>query len=189
MKLTQAGPIRLHHSTEGLGVVADLRPQPFVGAFKVSLAGAVAVRVGLGIVEGLTPTLQGVPLSGLDEEGSVVRVPNLDCSQGPNDELRSWVFLGVRVDLATGRLLDAEHEDAGEVAVIEHGNNLGERYQRGFSRDDGSGRGWLPLAMLIWRDESTLMRVVQNTYFNQTHVFREAKDGVPAFHQFFPAAL
>lgn len=190
MKVTRSGPLRLHQSADGnLGIVADLRPASFVGAFKVSIAGAQEVRVGLGTVEGLTPSLRGVPLDGLDSDGRTVRVPNLKCDEGPNNELRSWAFLGVRVDLASGELLGADDEDAEEAAVIAHGNDLAKRYRRGFSRDDGEGRGWLPLAMLIWKDERTLLRVVQNTYFNQTHMFHPAKDGASAYHQFSPVAL
>lgn len=187
--MTQSGPVRLHRSREGLAVVADLPRPSFAGAFRVRQSGAASVRVGLGTIEQIIPTLRGVPLDGKDAKGNDVRVPDLELDEGPNDELRSWVFLQVRVYPESGLLMgvDAGEDDAPQVV---HGNDLKARYQNGFSRDDGEGRGWLPLAMLVWgEDERTVQRVIQNVYFHQRHTWRPATaQQSAAYHFFYPAA-
>ncbi len=185
INITGAGGVRVHASEKGLGVIADITPPGYVGAFSVSVAGGAAVRVGIGTVEQLVPRLRGVSIDGLDDRGEMVDVPDLDCSrEGPNDELRSWVFLRVKVSLESGEMVGDK-----DAAVIVHGNNLEARYRRGFSLDDGEGFGYLPLAMLMWQDEATLKRVIRNVYFPQRHTFKAGtKAGERGVHFFWPTA-
>lgn len=182
--LTSAGPVRIHRDNWGNAhVVADVTPPGYGGAFRVSLAGALQVRVGPGTCEGITARLDGVPLDGMDD-GRTVRVPPLKLKEGPDADLRSWVMLRFVVDLATGLPV----EDDEDTATIVHRNDLSAVFANGVSPDDGTGAGHLPLAMLVWRNERSVQRVVRNVYFQQRHSFVPATKDRRAFHLFSPAA-
>lgn len=182
--LTATGPVRVHHDAWGNAhVVADTTPASYGGAFRVSIAGAMQVRVGNGTCEGITPRLNGVPLDGMDGTRAV-RVPLLKLEDGPDANLRSWVMLRFVVDLSTG-LPVPDDED---TATIVHRNDLSAVFANGVSPDDRTGAGHLPLAMLVWRDERSLQRVVRNVYFQQRHHFVPATRERRAFHLFSPAA-
>lgn len=182
--LTATGPVRVHRDAWGNAhVVADVTPAAYGGAFRVSIAGALQVRVGTGTCEGITARLDGVPLDGMDGE-RIVRVPLLKLKEGPDANLRSWVMLRFQVDISTG-LPVPDDED---TATIVHRNDLSAVFANGVSPDDRTGAGHLPLAMLVWRNERSVQRVVRNVYFHQRHSFVPATKDRRAFHIFSPAA-
>jgi len=189
--LHRTGQIRVHTGRDGDHVVADVTPPPFHGAFTVRLAGRMKARVGLGTVENIVPLVNDtqVTLDGRDAVGDPAAVPTLDLVIGPGPDLRSWICLQVTVDDAG--VLDPKNR---ESAIVGHVNDLTGRYANGVSLDQ-DGRGYLPLAMLVWRDKKTVQRIVQNVYFNQRHSFKPpVRDVAPGaqkgigIHIFQPAA-
>ncbi|WP_156345493.1 hypothetical protein [Verrucomicrobium spinosum] len=163
--------------------MADLATPGYLGAFKVAMAGAAAVRVGLGLIENIVPKLRRVPLDGRDSKGRRVSVPVLKVEDGPNKDLQSWVCLKVTVDKLG--VIDAKAEIPVDVV---HLNDLTGKFANGFSVDQ-DGVGYLPIALLLWRDQRRLFKVVQNVYFNQRHSFAPPeKDGGKGWHVFSPVA-
>lgn len=188
--LRRTGKLRVHTARDGYHVIADITAPPFHGAFTVRLAARLKARIGLGTVEAIIPTLQGRRIDGKDAEGEQGRVPLLDLSDGPGDNLRSWVCLRVVADLNTG-VIDPDNP---ESATIVHLQTLIGVFN-GAALDDGVGAAHLPLAMLVWADDRTVQRIVQNVYFNQRHSFTPPERGLqPApqaargLHLFLPAA-
>jgi hypothetical protein len=110
-------------------------------------------------------------------------VPKLKIMGGPNTDLRSWICVDVRVDLASGQI-NTEDKDS---VTITHVRGLDPRTSEGGSPDNGRGTGRHPLAMLIWSaDKSSIRRTHQITHFNQQHRFIVATDSQPSRHLFWP---
>lgn len=176
--LSTSGPIRIHRDSRGrCHVVADLPSSPFRGAFRVARASKDQVRVGLGTIEGQVPTLNGTALNAR-------RVPLLKLTGGPDAELRSWVCLRYVVDPKSGKA----DPDNTAAATIVHLNDYTRLSSNGLVPDE-NGAGHLALALVLWRDPSTLQRIVQNVWFNQRHSFQPAPPkGGKAWHFFHPAA-
>jgi hypothetical protein len=173
--------VRLKTGPDGTSIVADAPGALFVPHFKVSLQGQLA-RVNPGLISGRMPLVSGVRLDGKTVDGKLDKpVPGLPLTGGPTADLRSWVVVTVRVDPATGLLAEAE-----ESLGIAHRNDVLVRLANGYCVDE-SGAGFYPLALLIWRDKRTVMRVHQNTMHDLQHAFVRGVGGRPARHYFWPA--
>ena len=176
--ISTAGPIRVHQDFTGdTHVVADIPAPPFRGAFRVLMATNKQVRVSLGTVEGRVPTCDGVSL---DEK----KLPLLSLDEGPNEELLSWVCLRVTVDLASG-VMDPKNAEAAQIVHVSDYSLIS---QGGFCLDDGKGNGHFPLALLVWEDKERVRRIVQNTWFNRSHVFKPGEGSTRGWHFFPPVA-
>lgn len=157
--------IRIHSYPQGINIVADAQPASFVGRFSVRTSG-LRCAVGPGRVNGITPNIGSTPIDGMTgkEQGEI---PTLDLSDGPNSDLRSWVVIRVAVDPAAERPgLDKEDPDA---LQIQHTSDL--------DQDLPPGVALRVVAMLVWRDQSTLSRVHQALYFDQRLSVSKLTDG------------
>lgn len=182
-EITAGSGVRITRSSRQTIVVADPDTTAFTPRFRVTVAGTKA-KVGLGTLGNRAPLVAGVGLDGKTPDGKVIAVPPLSLDEGPNEELRSWVCLDVRVDLKTGQI-DPEIKDN---LNITHRKDIASRFRNGFCMDDGQGNGFLPLAMLVWRDKATVGRVIQNVYFNQAHHFKSKGANAKGWHFFHPSA-
>jgi hypothetical protein len=172
MNLSLGPGLRSHRSREGLSIVADIPSQNFRGSFPVRRSGADAVGVGYGRCNNVVPVIDHVPIDGL-VAGIQKSVPTLSLREGPNKALESWIMLQVSVDPKTG-LVDPKNPDA---YTIIHSN---ERIKRsnGLILDDGKGNGRFELALILWNEDQTVKRIVQNPFSDLGHHFR---DGVHFF--------
>lgn len=152
--------------------------------------GRIVIRPGL--VNLLTPYLDGRRLDGLSEEGDPL-------PEGPpalridpdlyDEEGRSWGCLRARVDPETGRLL--EPADGGltivQVARLSpDGSN--ELASDGGSPDDGTGGGLAPLFILKRpRESRSLGTAVPYAQRNIAHRWVAGGDGRRARHFFWAA--
>lgn len=173
--------VRLKSGPDGTSIVADKRGSLFVPHFRVSLQGQLA-SVGPGLIGGRLPLVSGVRLDGKSADGKTdLPVPGQPLTGGPNDQLRSWIVVTVRVNLETGQL--AEGDDSLGIA---HRNDVMSRLVNGYCVDE-RGAGFYPLALLIWRDKRTALRVMQNTMHDLQHAYVRAESSRPARHYFWPA--
>jgi len=128
----RAGPgVRIARRAGGTTISFAAPRQSFSGVFRVSIAGDRAT-VGVGTVEGIEPTISGVPIGG--QFGKPV--PTLKLDSGKYDKAgKSWVCVRARVDSESGRI-DTKARDA--VTIIQSARPHG-------SDDLGT---FAPLAML-----------------------------------------
>ena len=149
--------VRLLRTPNGTYVVADLRSNPWNHPFKVRLAEREAT-VGFGTVEGVVPRIGGRTIDGLDEDGNEAEAPRLRLAGEPNEDLRSWVVVEVKVAPEGGEI---DPEDA-EAVTIRHVREL---------KPEDAKVGRHPLAMLIWAsNRTTILRARQITHFNLSHL-------------------
>lgn len=182
-EITAGNGVRITRTSRQTLVVAEAESTSFLPRFRVTVSGGKA-KLGLGTLGQRVPLLAGVGLDGQTPEGKSIPVPLLALDDGPNAELRSWVCLEVRVDLKAGQI-DPKQKDN---LNITHRNDIASRFRNGFCVDDGKGHGFLPLAMLVWRDKGTVGRVIQNVYFNQAHHFKPIGTNAKGWHFFHPAS-
>lgn len=150
--------VRLQRTPNGTYVIADLKSNPWNHPFKVRLAEREAT-VGFGTVQDVVPRIDGKRLDGIDEKGREGEVPLLKIEGEPNDELRSWIVVEVKVDPKSGEI-DPGNEEA---VVIRHVREL-----RASTPDVGRH----PLAMLIWAPNGTeIVRSRHITHFHLRHLF------------------
>jgi len=193
LNLSVAGPgQRMHGSATGRAIVSEPPAVAFRGAFAVSLRASMRqARVGLGRVNGLVPVIDDRTLDGRnpatgkpDRKG----VPMLPLASGPGSDGYSYIALAMRVDLATGRLLD----DPAKAVTVVHVKALDPRFVEGHPGDDGNGLGLHPLAEIEWdisRSTNPLpRRARQMVFFDQTHRFIAGRDGEPGRHEMGVAA-
>ncbi len=167
--------IRFTRTPNGTFVIADQNTLSWDNPFRAQVSDKEAA-ITLGTINKLVPTLNGVALD-------ASTVPKLKITGGPNTDLRSWICVDVRVDLASGQI-NTEDKDS---VTITHVRELDPRTSEGGSPDDGRGTGRHPLAMLIWStDKSSIRRTHQITHFNQQHRLIVATDSQPSRHLFWP---
>jgi hypothetical protein len=173
--------VRLKSGPDGTSIIADKRGSLFVPHFKVSLQAQLA-RVGPGLISGRMPLVSGIRLDGKTVDGKSDKpVPGLPLTGGPSADLRSWVVVTVRVNPETGQLVEAE-----EALGLAHRNDVLERLANGYCVDE-RGAGFYPLAMLVWSDKKTVLKVHQNTMHDLQHAYVRAESSRPARHYFWPA--
>lgn len=150
--------VRLTRTPNGTYVVADLKANPWNHPFKVRLAEREAT-VGFGTVEGIVPRIGSKTIDGLDASGKETEPPKLPIAGEPNDDLRSWVVVEVKV-APDGEEIDPEDSEA---VTIRHVREL---------KPDDPRVGRHPLAMLIWASNgTTILRARQITHFNLSHLY------------------
>lgn len=150
--------VRLQRTPNGTYVIADIRNNPWNHPFKARLADREAT-IGFGTVQDVVPRIGGERLDGIDEKGREGEVPTLKIEGEPNDELRSWIVVEVKVDPESGEI-DPEDKEA---VVIRHVQEL---------RSPTPEVGRHPLAMLVWAPNGTeIVRSRQITHFHLRHLF------------------
>lgn len=167
-------------SKSSLGTVVNVREQVvgFVGAWDVQRKGSV-VTVGLGLVNGLEPLINGIPITGNEKEGK----PSLKLRLDRFDKTgRSWISLRVKIDPETGRIIQPDEKGEGELELtIEQRDNLLR------ADPDDSTIGFKAIAMLkrAVDDDSTFGDLHQALWFDQQH--RTVKQNEKWRHFFDPA--
>lgn len=165
----------IHYSPRQIDVVFEGDGATYTGHFPCNLLRSgprqyitVGVETGDSLVNGsLIPVINNTPIDGVVSPTKTVVRPQLDLSAGPNKDLRSWVCLQAVVDLKTGKLDDKNPFDA--PMTITHRNDWDELDP---GVDSGFGYGLESIAMLIWRDKSTVDRVEQIVMHQIRHDYR-----------------
>jgi hypothetical protein len=153
--VTKGSGIRIHQYPQGINIVADSQRSSFVGRFSVRNSG-LSATIGPGLVDGLMPNIGSKPIDGI-QNGKTGEIPTLDLKEGPNSDLRSWVCIRAQVDAESERpALDKEEPSSLQIV---HVSDLNAELPPGVALR--------VVAMLVWRDESTLSRVHQVLYFDQ----------------------
>jgi len=105
----QAGQgARISRMPGGFTVSFDAPPLSWDHPFRCMMTGN-AVTVSVGLVNGVEPTIGGVPVSGVDAKGNPVSggVPKLTIGSEHDSEGRNWIVVRVTTD-ASGKILKAE---------------------------------------------------------------------------------
>jgi hypothetical protein len=107
----------------------------------------------------MMPRIGGKRLDGTDDKGREGDPPTLRLTGEPNDVLRSWIVVEVKVDPKSGEI-DPENEEA---VTIRHVREL---------RPSSVEIARHPLAVLIWApNRTTIVRARQITHFHLRHLF------------------
>ncbi len=141
----------------------------------------VAIRPGF--VNDEMPSIDGVPLDGILEDGTQVEPPRFEITDPPTEGRRSWIGIEAHVD-EEGVPLQSEGEPWIRVA---HRTELHPDRVEGGS-PDVAGVGFKAAAMLYWNAEATaVVRAIQISHHNYEHRYVAGLDGRPGRH-FFSAA-
>lgn len=153
--------IRQHVSDEGRVLIADPPTPDYRGSFWVTRSGFASVRVGSGRCDKQVPLIDDQPIDGM-KRGVQGPVPELQLDDGPNENFESWIMLDVEVDLSTG---------FAKAYTVVH-SNVPVLRSNGLILDDGLGHGRREIALVLWNQEGTVKRIIQDLYFDQTHSFK-----------------
>lgn len=159
--------VRLQRNSQGTTVIADSRATAWEHPWRVSLGKGTA-QITPGTVNAQVPMIDGVALD-------AARPPTLKLTGSPNESKRSWIALRVLVD-AAGELIKTEDND--DAITIVHVNDLVTTEAR---------TALHPLAMLVWRDKSTVAAVHAITLHDLQHAVTKTADGKLGKHWFWPA--
>jgi len=172
----------------GDGTIVSFRAsaRPFIPSFKVTLTGTSA-SFGLGLVNGWEPRLDGRPISGIlpygekDPKG-VPKLKLSDTSEFFDITGRSWLALRAQVDAETGRLLQPDEQDVGELGL-----SIIQRDSCPPTDPDDDTIGYHRIAMLRRgsRDTTGLGTLYQISMFDYQH--RTARQNGKWRHFFDPA--
>ena len=160
------GPARVHKTADGKKVVYEPEPQTFPGSFLHRLTGPREIAIGEGLVSGLVPTVDGVRLDGLDDDGEPLPAgpPRLPCSP-PLTGSRSWVVLITTASTDTGEIV----EEAEAPVRLEHRLEL----PRGMW-EESKNEIWRIVAAVAWRGEGEAARIerVRQVVWYDQEVYR-----------------
>lgn len=155
----------------GVALTIDSKRSIFGGSFKASLIG-LNVTVGRGLVNNIMPLINGTRLD-------AATPPQLAISGPPNDDMRSFVCLQIKVDLETGAF-DPEDEEA--VTIV---HSLTPNTLNGAPLPDEMWHH--AIAEIKWADAKTPSQIFQITRFDVQHKFYPATGGRGARHAVWPA--
>ena len=159
--------VRLIQTSSGVSVIAEDSAVAESWSWQISITANMEATIGLGTLNALVPTIDGVRLD-------AATPPQLLITEGPNEQLRSWIAIQVKVNPDTHQI-DPAVEDS--VTII-HTNDLAKARQQ--------GDGIRPLAMLIWRDSQTIQEAHQIARLDLQHRYEPATKTMPATHLFWP---
>jgi hypothetical protein len=140
--------VKVLQTDQGTVISSSLRPS-FVGAFAVTKLDR-AVRVGLGFVNGIIPTINGAPLS----DAPQLSIPKAE-SREP-----LYIMLSVEVDKDSGRL-DESNKEA--VKIVAQASKVAPNKETGLH----------PIA--VFYPTKTGTRLYQLAYFSYNHAFRDGR--------------
>ena len=178
-----AGPgVRVTQTPNGTMVDSDASFRPWSHPFKVSCDGEkAAIRAGL--VNGIAPHVDGVRITGVDDGGKEIAVPDLVIE---HDGTPITYIALIALTSTTGR--NIEIVDSPETLFIGHVTELPENFAGGGTAPD-LGRATYPLAALYWSSKGVLRRKIQIVHHNLGHRYiqSQAKAGIPGRHLFWAA--
>ena len=167
----QAGRgVRVHQGPEGTAVVASGTGGSYTPRFLVGISGKEAT-IGLGTVNGLVPTINGIALDGITASGATVTVPHLKLT-APNAQLRSWIVVQVQIDPESKVVRD----DVEDAITLLHTDDL--------KAVPGDDFGWHPVGLITWADRRTPQRAWNVTKLDLTHVYLTGSAGQKGRHFF-----
>ena len=176
------GGVRVRRMPDATYVYADKPIAPWPHPFRV-IANAEGASVREGTVNTISPYIDGVPISGIDEEGEAVEVPRVEIKH--NGEPRTYIALMVKaVDEGRGLAV----QDTPDSLWIEHVASLDDAtLNEGGATETGEGIAAYPLAVLYWQAKGVLRRTFQIVHHNLNHRYAEADfaAGRPARHFFW----
>lgn len=177
------GPgVRVTQGPNGTYVDADASFRPWNHPFKVSTDGTTA-RVRNGLVNGLSPFIGDVRISGFDKNGREAEVPEIEITNG--ESAITYIAI-VAIMPEGGRSI--EIVDTPETFSVQHILSLPESFNGGGS-ESNLGRAVYPLAALYWDDDFKFVKRTQIVHHNLGHRYiqSQAKAGIPGRHLFWAA--
>lgn len=168
--------------TGGTLVESDASYKAWGHPFKVS-ASSESFSVRSGLVNGLAPYLDGVRITGVDDEGKKVDVPRVEIKH-KGDPI-TYISLVVVTPEGGSRITLT---DSPETLYIKHSTMLPEGFREGGSIPF-LGETEYPLAALYWEGEGVLRRKLQIVHHNLGHRYiqSQAQAGISGRHLFWAA--
>lgn len=176
------GPgVKVTQGPNGTYVDAESNFRPWTHPFKVSTDGST-VRVRAGLVNGVAPYIGKVRITGVDDDGKKVEVPELDIKH--DGTLITYVNL-VLITPADGDIVIV---DSPETIFIEHSTSVPKNFAGG-GVTQSLGRAVYPLAALYWDEKNIFRQRFQIVHHNLGHRFIQSKpqEGIPGRHLFWAA--
>lgn len=176
------GPgVRVSSGPNGTYVDAEASFKPWNHPFKVS-ASSERVRVRAGLVNGVAPYINGVRITGVDDKGKQVEVPQLELKHDGTP------ITYVAIVIVTPESGDTPIAlfNTPESIRIEHVTMLPRAFAEGGTVAE-LGRAVYPIAALYWNEDGTLRRRIQIVHHNLGHRYiqSQAKAGIPGRHLFW----
>ena len=175
------GPgVKVTQTPNGTLVDADRAFRPWSHPFKVSTNGLTAT-VRAGLVNGVAPYINEVRITGVDDDGKEVDVPDLVIEHDGT----LITYIAVVLDLPAGSDKLAI-SDSPEAIRIEHVTKLPENFAEGGTVSDET-RGVYPIAVLYWTAKGELNKRLQIVHHNLGHRFIKAApdQGIVGRHFFW----
>lgn len=179
------GPgIRVTQGPNGTLVDADASFRPWSHPFKVSCDGTSA-SVRAGLVNGVSPYITDVRITGVDDEGMEVDVPEIEIEHD-GTPITYIALVLITPEASGGPVAPIAFADTPETVFIEHVTALPEAFAEGGSVAS-LGRAVYPLAALYWEDKGILREKIQIVHHNLGHRYiqSQAKAGIPGRHLFW----
>ena len=175
------GPgVRVTQTPNGTLVDADLTFRPWSHPFKVSTDGTTA-KVRAGLVNGVAPYINEIPITGVDDNGAEIEVPDIQLGRVATP----ITYIAVVLNLPVGKETMAI-SDSPEAIRIEHVDYLPQNFQEGGTVGDET-RAVYPLAALYWNERGEFNKRLQIVHHNLGHRFISAKpdQGIVGRHFFW----
>jgi hypothetical protein len=175
------GPgVKVTQTPNGTLVDADKAFRPWGHPFKTS-AGNTAASVRAGLVNGVAPYINEVRITGIDDDGKEVEVPELVIKHDGTP----ITYIAIVLNLPAGNESMAI-ADSPESIRIEHVTSLPENFAEGGTVSDET-RGVYPIAALYWDSPGELNKRLQIVHHNLGHRFIRANpsQGIVGRHFFW----
>jgi hypothetical protein len=175
------GPgVKVTQTPNGTLVDAERSFRPWSHPFKVSTDGTTAT-IRAGLVNGVSPYLNGVRINGIDDDGNEIEVPPLEITHDGT----LITYIAIVLNLPAGNETMAI-SDSPEAIRIEHVTSLPENFAEGGTVSDQT-RGVYPIAALYWNGKNDFNKRLQIVHHNLGHRFIRAspKEGIVGRHFFW----
>ena len=171
-----ADMVRGSRNSSGSQVVVnnkrDMYPRPLLVSVVKYDTGSVQVKVAGGTINGKTPTIKGVPITGDVATG---KIPLCSIPQSGSSTDKSYVVVRVKVK-------KSGTEYPIETAEIEYSTTLGNMYFAG-SVETKPEEGMIPIAVIRRDRKGNYTGITQNTTHNL--MYRVVEQGAKRRHFFY----
>ena len=169
--------------SQGTLVTANFKQSGWPHPFKIR-GDARGVSVSSGTVGGLTPFIEGIPISGINEDGDSVDVPDIEL-ENDSGALKTYIDIKAVLGLAD----DAKNKEA---TLLETPENLSIVHVESLNPEEVEGQdsnltALYPIAKLYWTSGGTLTKIHQLVHHNLDHSYVESSesDEVVASRHYF----
>ena len=177
------GPgVRIRQGPNGTYVYAEKTISSFNHPFKVTVSNLEA-SVTNGTVNGVSPRLKGIPISGVAKDGRELEVPTLPIEMGEDN--KSYIAIRTRLEPNNGFWSISD-----DTTYIQSYPSIDPTFLQGGSTDIAVHPvGLYPIAIVYWEDEQTVRKVHQVVHHNLNHRYIDAnmEEGYPSRHLFWAA--